>query len=150
MNEQRAHPADILIVDDNESDTMLMEEAIKDTMMANSVHIVHDAAEAINYLNKKHQYENSPMPDLILLDLNMPEFTGKEFLKVIKNDPRFAAIPVIILTGSENPKDITDSYRLGANCYIVKPANFMRFKKVISIINDFWLGIAKLPENKDK
>ncbi len=137
--------ANILIVDDSKSDTMLVEEAIKDTAIANSVHVVHDAAEALNFLNKKKPYKDAPRPDLILLDLKMPNFNGHEFLRVVKADPLFLQIPVIVLTTSDAPEDIAESYRLHANCLIKKPVNFMKFKKVINVINDFWIGIATLP-----
>lgn len=136
---------DILIIDDSPSDTLLMEEAIQDTIIANSIYIVHEAADAIKFLNKKEPYEDSPRPDLILLDLKMPEFDGHEFLRVVKKDPRFAHIPIVVLTTSNDKKDIEESYRLQANCYIVKPVNFMTFKKTINVINEFWLGVARLP-----
>ncbi|MGH1399328.1 MAG: response regulator [Alphaproteobacteria bacterium] len=138
-------PADILIIDDNESDAMLMEEAVKDTVMANSIKIVHSAAEGIKYLNQAEEYENAPRPDLILLDLKMPEMDGHDFLKIIKNDPRFLHIPIIVLTTSSDNNDIAESYRLHANCYIVKPVNFTKFKAMVAVINEFWLGIAHLP-----
>ena len=137
--------ADILIIDDSESDTMLMEEAIKDTSLSNSVHIVHAAEDGIKFINKKDQYENAPTPDLILLDLNMPGFNGFEFLTIVKEDPQLCAIPVIILSTSTDPKDISESYRLHANCFISKPVDFTRFKQIVNVINDFWLGIAALP-----
>jgi len=145
MADTPSKSAHILIIDDNESDTMLMEEAIKSTAIANSVHIVHDASSAINFLNQKTPYTDAPRPDLILLDLQMPNFDGHEFLRVAKSDPQLLQIPIIVLTTSDDPKDISESYLLHANCCIQKPVNFMKFKKVISIINDFWLGIAVLP-----
>lgn len=137
--------ADILIIDDSESDTMLMEEAVKSTSIASDIHIVHSAEAALNFLNKKDEFKDAPRPDLILLDLKMPGFDGHEFLTVVKQDPKFAPIPVVVLTTSNDKKDIEESYRLMANCYIVKPVNFQTFKKTISVISDYWLGIAKLP-----
>ncbi len=138
-------PADILIIDDSESDTLLMEEAIKDTMVNNNIYIVHEASEAIKFLNKKEKYKDAPRPDLILLDLKMPDFDGHELLRIIKKDPRFEFIPVIVLTTSSDPHDIAQSYKLLANCFIIKPVDFKKFKQIISVINDFWLGIARLP-----
>lgn len=138
---------EILIIDDNENDTKLMEEAIKSTKIAGNIHILNDAREGIDFLNKREGHENEATPDLILLDLKMPEFNGHEFLRVVKKDPYFMHIPVIILTTSSDPKDISESYKLGANCYIVKPVDFKKFKQVINVINDFWLGIAMLPPN---
>jgi CheY-like chemotaxis protein len=137
--------ADILIIDDCKSDTMLMEEAIKSTSVASSVHVVHDAPSAIKFLNKKEAYADAPRPDLILLDIQMPDFDGHEFLRVVKTDPLFLSIPIIILTTSTEPEDIAECYRLHANCFIQKPVNFIKFKKVVSVITDFWFGIATLP-----
>ena len=136
---------DIMIIEDNESDAMLMREAIKDTLMSNSVYILPEATEAIKFLNKEGDYADKPRPDLILMDLKMPNFDGHEFLQIIKKDPRFSSIPVIVLTASDSNDDVTKSYKLMANCYIVKPVNFVKFKRVVSVINDFWLGVAKLP-----
>ena len=137
--------ADILIIDDNESDTLLMQEAIKDAEFTSDINIIHEAKDALDYLNKKGEYKNATRPDLILLDLKMPDFDGHEFLKVVKQDPKLARIPIIILTTSADPKDVELSYELQANCFILKPVNFMKFKKVVSVIKSFWLGIATLP-----
>lgn len=138
-------PADILIIDDSESDTMLMEEAIKETMVTNKITIMHESREALKLLKKEAPYEDASRPDLIILDLKMPEFDGHDFLKVVKHDPELNFIPIIVLSTSSDPHDLAKSYRLMANCYIVKPVNFMKFKQVITVINDFWLGIARLP-----
>lgn len=145
MSDLKVQRADILIIDDSETDTALVKETIESRMPDNKVYAVNEAAEAIKFLNKQEQYENAPRPDLILLDLKMPDLDGHEFLKVVKKDPRFEAIPVIVISGSEEPDDITKSYKLMANCFIVKPANFIKFEKIITVINDFWLGIARLP-----
>ena len=135
----------ILIIDDSESDTMLMEEAIKDTSIANNVYIVNDAHDALSFLNQEGQYQSSPRPNLMILDLKMPDMDGHEFLERVKTDDEFNDIPIIVLSTSSDPVDIKKCYKLHANCYIEKPVNFLRFRKVISVINDFWLGITHLP-----
>lgn len=137
--------ADILIVDDNESDMLLMKEAIKGTAMQNSLFTVNGADEALTFLNKQGEYKDCPRPDLIFMDLNMPGVSGLELLQTLKQDSIFQHIPVIILTTSADDNDISKCYRALANCYVVKPINFDRFKKIIAVISDFWLGIAKLP-----
>ncbi|MFP4314370.1 MAG: response regulator [Alphaproteobacteria bacterium] len=139
------HKADILIIEDNESDSTLIQEAIKETVMASSVFAVKQAEDAMKFLQQKGPYKGKSRPDLIIMDLKMPNVDGHEFLKTIKSDKDFGLIPVIILTGSDSDDDITRSYKLHANCYIVKPVNFIKFKRVVSVINDFWLGVAKLP-----
>lgn len=141
---------EILIVDDSPAEATLMREAIKETMVRGNVHIIDDAADAIKLLNKQPPYENTPRPDLIILDLKMPAFNGHEFLRVVKQDPRFSDIPVIMHSTSNLQEDIAESYRLGANCYVVKPVNPMKFRKVIRVINDFWLGVAELPPKRDE
>ena len=138
----------ILIIDDSESDTMLMEEAIKDTAIANSVHIINDSQDALKFIQRQGPYANAPQPNLILLDLKMPQLDGHEFLEIVKNDKTLNHIPIIVLSTSTDPVDIRKCYELNANCYIEKPVNFMRFKKVIGVINDFWLGITHLPPEK--
>lgn len=138
----------ILIIDDSESDTMLMEEAIKDTAIANSVHIINDSQDALKFIQRQGPYVNAPQPNLILLDLKMPQLDGHEFLEIVKGDKTLNHIPIIVLSTSTDPVDIRKCYELNANCYIEKPVNFMRFKKVIGVINDFWLGITHLPPEK--
>lgn len=137
--------ADILLIDDNKSDVMLMQEAAKNVLVNSNIHCLHSVDEAIDFLNKNGEYKDKPRPDLILLDLNMPNLNGHDFLKIIKKDDRFSHIPVIVLTTSSRPEDIAESYRLHANCFIVKPVNFIKFKQIIAVINEFWLGIAALP-----
>jgi len=139
----------ILIIDDSETDIMLMDEAIKTTAVEAQTFSVNSASDAFKFLNKKDEFADQPTPDLILLDLKMPDLDGHDFLKVIKKDPRLMHIPVIVLTTSSRDVDVMKSYQLHANCYIVKPVNFMKFKKVINVINDFWLGITKLPPQED-
>ena len=136
---------DILIIEDNENEAMLIREAIKDTLIQNNAHVVHDASEAIKILNREDEYLTIPRPDLIFMDLRMPSFNGFEFLQIVKNDPALASIPVIVMTGSDEESDIAQAYKLMANCYIVKPTNFTKYKKVVSATSDFWIGIAKLP-----
>ena len=138
----------ILIIDDSESDTMLMEEAIKDTSVPTNIHIVNDAQEALKFLNKEAQYKSAPRPNLIILDLKMPKMDGHDFLKKVKTNENLKGIPIIVLSTSSDPVDIKKCYDLHANCYIEKPVNFLRFKKVISVINDFWLGISHLPPDQ--
>ena len=137
--------AHILIIDDNESDALLMEEAVKGASSDVQTSAVHSATEALDFLNKKGAHINATTPSLIFLDLRMPEMDGHEFLRVVKADPAFSHIPVIVFTASKKREDVTESYKLHANCCIVKPENFMMFKKVVAVINDYWLGIAALP-----
>jgi CheY-like chemotaxis protein len=101
--------------------------------------------EAMAFLHRLGKYENSPRPDLVLLDLNMPKKDGREVLTEIKTDEQLKRIPVVILTTSKAEMDIARSYDLHANCFITKPIDLVQFLNVVKSIEDFWLTIVKLP-----
>jgi CheY-like chemotaxis protein len=107
--------------------------------------VAGDGVEAMEFLRRQGGYPNSPRPDLILLDLNLPRKDGREVLAEIKGDPSLKAIPVVILTTSAADADIERSYLLHANCYISKPVDLEGFLTVIRSIDDFWLSVVKLP-----
>jgi chemotaxis family two-component system response regulator Rcp1 len=113
--------------------------------MSINLHVVKDGAEALHFLARKGEYIDAPQPDLIILDLNLPKKTGHEVLLVIKSDDELSKIPVVVLTASHAEEDILKSYKLHANCYIVKPLNVEKFFKIVRSIEDFWISIVKLP-----
>lgn len=135
----------ILIVDDNPVDVRLTIEALKQKNKHNEIIVLSDGEEALNFLNKKGQYKNAPVPDVILLDLKMPKVNGQEVLLNIKNDPNLSSIPVIVLSSSDAPSDISESYLNRANCYITKPFDVDEFFKTIQAIESLWFDRAKLP-----
>lgn len=137
---------EILLVEDNPGDVRLTQEGLKETKMLNNLHVAMDGAEAMDFLNKKGKFANAPRPDLILLDLNLPKKDGRQVLAEIKSDEKLKRIPVVVLTVSQAEEDIMRTYNLHANCYITKPVDFNQFLTVIKSIDDFWLGIVKLPE----
>ena len=145
MSKKAAH---ILIIDDNETDSMIMEEALGKVIMGNQITRLDNATDAIDLLNLKGNFTQAQRPELILLDLKMPDFDGFEFLRVVKKDPRFIHIPVIVLSSTEDEKEIYQAYKLGANCFIHKPTNINKFKQTVTVINEFWLGIAHLPKKE--
>lgn len=145
MSNGTGKPIDILLVEDNPGDVRLIQEAMKDSKIHYNISVVKDGQEALDFLYKKEGFKNSPKPDLILLDLNLPRVTGQEVLEKIKNDTFFAKTPVIVLTTSKADEDILKSYALHANCFITKPADFDQFIQVINTIQNFWLKIVKLP-----
>jgi len=134
----------ILVVDDNEGDILLTKEALDDARIINKVSIANDGVEALRFLKK--QIGGGGMPDLILLDINLPRMDGTELLGIIKADPDLKRIPVIMLTTSSAEKDILTSYDNYANCYITKPVDLDRFMDVVRTIEDFWISIVKLPK----
>jgi len=143
-----ATPIQILLVEDNDGDVFLTMEALKDAKIANSVHVVHDGVEALEFLRRQGKYATAPRPDLILLDLNLPRKDGRQVLREIKDDPSLRRIPVVILTTSKGEEDVLRAYDLHANCYITKPVDFNRFMEVVKSIEEFWLTVVRLPEEK--
>ncbi len=136
---------DILLVEDNEGDARLAKEAMRDSKIENTIYHVLDGVEAMKFLRHEGEYADSPRPDLILLDLNLPKKDGREVLADIKQDDSLKRIPVVILTVSSAEEDILKSYNLHANCYISKPIDLDQFMKVVKSVEDFWLTIVKLP-----
>jgi len=140
-------PIDILLVEDNPGDARLAKEALKESKLSNNLYHVEDGAEAMAFLRAEGKYADTPRPDLILLDLNLPKKDGREVLADIKADEDLRRIPTVILTISSDEEDILKTYDLHANCYITKPIDLNQFVKVVKSIEDFWLTIVKLPPN---
>ncbi len=111
----------------------------------NRIHVAEDGEEALDFLYRRGKFRDAVRPDVILLDLNMPRKDGREVLKEIKQDNNLCDIPIVILTSSEADRDIIKSYKLHANCYIIKPVDFEKFLEVVKAIENFWLQIVKLP-----
>ncbi|MDH5693909.1 MAG: response regulator [Gammaproteobacteria bacterium] len=138
----------ILLAEDNPADQELTRRVFEDSKVANQLFVVSDGVEAMEFLHNIGKYSDSKQfstPDVILLDINMPKKDGKEVLAEIKNDPKLASIPVIMLTTSEHQKDIFESYKLGVNAYIAKPVDIEEFMRVVSSLENFWLKTAELP-----
>lgn len=136
---------EVLLVEDSPSDARLTQEAFRDGKIRNRLTIVKDGVEALAYLRKQAPYVDATRPDLILLDLNLPRMDGREVLRTIKDDPQLQNIPVVILTTSEAEADVAAAYEYRANCYIQKPVDLNRFLEIVSMIEDFWLSVVKLP-----
>ena len=136
----------ILLVEDNEGDILLTLEAFKEIKAKNSITVVKDGEEAIEFLKKQGQYADSVMPNLILLDINMPKLNGMEVLDFIKKDEKLKKIPVVMLTTSSSESDIAACYERSANCFITKPLDFGKFVNVVEAIESFWFTIAQLPK----
>lgn len=135
----------ILLVEDNEGDIVLAREALKDARIINKVSVSRDGDEALDFLYQRGNPRNKEMPDLVLLDINMPRVSGFEVLTTIKKDERLKAIPVVMLTTSSSEKDIRFAYEHHANCYITKPVDMEKFIEVVQKVEDFWLSIVRLP-----
>ncbi len=136
----------ILLVEDNEGDILLTTEALEEKKIVNKISVARDGQEALDFILKQGNYKDAPIPDLILLDVNLPKKNGHEVLQVIKTTESIQQIPVIMLTTSSSEKDINLSYKHHANCYITKPVEAEAFLEAITSIEDLWLTIVKLPK----
>lgn len=145
MKKRRYTPIEILLIEDNEGDIVLTVEALKTTKIVNNLKVIEDGEKALAYLREEGEFKGRPVPDLILLDLNLPKIDGRELLHIIKNDDKIQFIPVVILTTSKSEEDILKSYLEHANCYITKPLDMEQFIKIVQSIGDFWFNIVKLP-----
>jgi CheY-like chemotaxis protein len=138
----------ILLVEDNEGDIVLTTEALEEGRIFNQISVVKDGDAAIHFLNRTSIYQDAMTPDLILLDVNLPKKNGLEVLEIIKTSETLKQIPVIMLTTSSSERDIVNSYRKYANCYITKPVEVKDFITAIEKVEDFWINIVKLPGKK--
>ena len=139
------HSIHILLVEDNEGDILLTKEAFNQGNIVKSISVVKDGKEAIKYLERVAPYTESLLPDLIILDINIPKMNGQEVLKKIKTNDNFKQIPVVMFTTSSTERDILEAYKNHANCYITKPNEVDDFLKTITLIENFWISIVHLP-----
>ena len=135
----------ILLVEDNEGDILLTTDALQEGKAANKVSVVRDGEEALDFLDQKRKFVGVDVPDLVLLDVNLPRKNGHEVLHYIKTNEKLKHIPVIMLTTSSSDIDIRNSYKNHANCYITKPVESESFLNVVKSIENFWVGIVSLP-----
>ena len=142
------NPIHILLVEDNEGDIILTMEALNEGKITNKISVARDGEQAIMFLNKEGDYHDAERPDLILLDINLPRIDGKEVLTYVKNNSVLKSIPVVMLTTTSSEKDILESYRNYANCYISKPVDLNKFFDVVQKIENFWISIVHLPKNE--
>lgn len=140
----------ILLVEDNPADQKLTIRAFEKGKINTNLQIVNDGQEAMDYLKREDKFVDkslSPRPDLILLDINMPKKDGKQVLKEIRADDNLRSIPIVMLTTSDQEKDVLESYNLGVNAYISKPVRINDFIDVINKLEEFWFTLSMLPPN---
>ncbi|WP_338790297.1 response regulator [Bernardetia sp. MNP-M8] len=140
-------PIKILLVEDNLADTVLIQESLLESKLNLDIDAVIDGEKAMEYLYERLENGCERLPDLVILDLNMPRKDGREVLKEIKEHEELCLIPVVIMTTSENEEDVKFAYKNHANSYISKPVEMDEFTKIVSSINNFWLTIVKLPNS---
>ncbi|MFD5094388.1 response regulator [Amycolatopsis thailandensis] len=138
-------PIHILLVEDDPGDVLMTQEAFEHHKIRNTLSVVSDGEQALQFLRREAPYENAERPGLILLDLNLPRKDGREVLSEVKASPELRSIPVVVLTTSEAEEDILRSYDLHANAYVTKPVDFDRFIDVVRQIDNFFVTVVKLP-----
>ena len=138
-------PIRLLLVEDNPGDAELTREALASGKLLVEIHVVVDGQDALDYLLGVGRHAGAQLPDLILLDLNLPKMDGREFLREMKQHAQLRSIPVVVLTSSDAEKDVVQSYELGASCFITKPVGLSEFQTIVQSIQDFWFTVVRLP-----
>ncbi|MFE9864259.1 response regulator [Streptomyces sp. NPDC005506] len=138
-------PIEVLLVEDDPGDELMTREAFADNKIRNTLHVVRDGQEALDFLYRRGDHGDAPRPDLILLDLNLPRYDGRQVLEKIKSDPELALIPVVVLTTSSAEEDILRSYKLHANAYVTKPVDLDQFISAVRQIDEFFVTVVRLP-----
>ncbi|CAM5498448.1 Response regulator transcription factor OS=Streptomyces tendae OX=1932 GN=F3L20_21985 PE=4 SV=1 [Streptomyces tendae] len=141
-------PIDVLLVEDDPGDELMTREAFEDNKIGNTLHVVRDGEEALDFLYRRGRHSEAPRPDLILLDLNLPKYDGRQVLEQIKSDQDLSDIPVVVLTTSSAEEDILRSYRLHANAYVTKPVDLDQFIAAVRQIDDFFVQVVRLPRRR--
>lgn len=149
MTPPAENPIAILLVEPNPGDARLFTESFADASIASDVHTVTDGKAALEVVHQRGEYADTPRPDLILLDFQLPGTSGEAVLSELKSDPSLRSIPVIVLTSSDSEEDIARSYDLHANAYLQKPVDPEEFVDLVRSFEEFWLTFVRLPGDSD-
>ena len=141
-----SRPVDILLVEDDPGDELITREAFADNRIRNTLHVARDGEQGLDFLYRRRGYESAPRPDLILLDLNLPKYDGRQLLEKVKSDTDLRHIPVVVLTTSSAEEDVLRSYQLHANAYITKPVDVDQFMNAVRQIDEFFVQVVRLPQ----
>jgi len=136
---------DVLLVEDSPADVRLTREALGACGVVANLHVVEDGEKALSFLHREDEYAMAGRPDLILLDLNMPRVDGRQVLSRVKGNEKLCHIPVVVLSTSQSPEDISHAYDLHANCFVTKPMDLDGFTDTVQAIIRFWLDTVELP-----
>jgi CheY-like chemotaxis protein len=138
-------PIEVLLVEDDAGDELMTREAFAEHKISNRLHVARDGQQALDFLFRTGPYTGAPRVDLILLDLNLPKYDGRQVLERIRSDPDLTHVPVVILTTSASEEDILRSYKLHANAYVTKPVDVNEFIAAVRQIDEFFLSVVRLP-----
>ena len=142
-----ARAIDVLLIEDDPGDVLLTREAFEHHKIRNTLRVARDGQEGLDFLYQRGAHQDAPQPDLILLDLNLPKYDGRQLLERIKSDPDLCHIPIVVLTTSAAEEDILHSYQLHANAYVTKPVGADKFLNAIRQIDKFFVQVAQLPRH---
>jgi CheY-like chemotaxis protein len=140
-----ARAIDVLLIEDDPGDILLTREAFEHHKIRNTLRVARDGQEGLDFLYQRGAHQDAPQPDLILLDLNLPKYDGRQLLEQIKSDPDLCHIPIVVLTTSAAEEDILHSYQLHANAYVTKPVGADKFMNAIREIDEFFVQVVRLP-----
>jgi CheY-like chemotaxis protein len=140
-------PIEVLLVEDDPGDELMTREAFADHHVQNRLHVAHDGEEALDFLYRRGEHTDAPVVDLVLLDLNLPKYDGREVLERIRSDPDLTHMPVVILTTSSSHEDVLRSYKLHANAFVTKPVDVNQFISAVRQIDHFFLSVVRLPRS---
>jgi CheY-like chemotaxis protein len=138
---------DVLLIEDDPGDVLITREAFEHNKINNTLYVAHDGQEGLDFLYQRGAHSDAPRPDLILLDLNLPKYDGRQLLEKIKSDNDLCTIPVVVLTTSSLEEDILRSYRLHANAYVTKPVDLEQFMSAVRQIDEFFVQVVRLPQS---
>jgi CheY-like chemotaxis protein len=138
---------DVLLVEDDPGDVLITREVLEHNTINNIVHVASDGQEGLDFLYKRGAHADAPQPDLILLDLNLPKYDGRQLLEQIKSDADLCHIPVVVLTTSSAEEDVLESYKLHANAYVTKPVDVDQFMRAVRQIDEFFIQVVRLPQS---
>jgi CheY-like chemotaxis protein len=138
---------DVLLVEDDPGDVLITREVIEHNKFTNTLHVASDGQEGLDFLYRRGAHADAPEPDLILLDLNLPKYDGRQLLERIKSDADLCHIPVVVLTTSSAEEDVLTSYKLHANAYVTKPVDVDQFMRVVRQIDEFFIQVVRLPRS---
>jgi CheY-like chemotaxis protein len=138
-------PIEVLLVEDDPGDELMTREAFEENRIGNRLHVARDGEEALDFLYKRGAHTGAPSVDLVLLDLNLPKYDGRQVLQQIRSDPGLTHLPVVILTTSSSEEDVLGSYKLHANAFVTKPVDVNQFVSAVRQIDQFFLTVVKLP-----
>jgi two-component system response regulator len=138
-------PIEVLLVEDDPGDELITREAFAENMIGNRLHVTRDGEEALDFLHRRGKHAEAPRVDLVLLDLNLPKYDGRQVLEQIRSDPGLTHLAVVILTTSSSEEDVLCSYKLHANAFVTKPVDVSQFIAAVRQIDEFFLSVVRLP-----